>query len=563
MTTSTMERATDRQSSLRAWLTGSSVAIGLVYLAVVLLWDEGPFALTFDDAWYYFGIARNVAEGRGSTFDGINPTNGYHPLWLLVSVPVYAIGLDGMAAARALLAGQVVCYVAALVILAGTVSRLADGWPKLARSRRADDASGPAWCEATVVAAWVLFAGNPFVVKMFVNGLESGISVVLYALLLVRFAPPTPLRLADTTSRWRCGTGLLLLLIFLARTDAALLAGVLCLWAIFELRREPLRQALLPLAELFAPVLVGGFAYLALNTIAFDTPVQVSGLHKRAPLDGPRLVTFGVLAGLGVYVTVRAWRRVHTPSRSKGRGRFPRVTDLAVRTGWFGGFCFLLLGYYNALQTQQWLWYYAPLGAYALLLLPLAVSDFAESGLAEAPPTQTAARALAPVQAILLLPLVLALVLQVPVFTDPDLRSIQVANMQAGRWMDANLPDDAVAASWDAGVVGYFAGRPVVNLDGVVNSYEYYEASREGRIGPFLAARGITHVVNHGRDVDGEDPDVRMFLRSTFGDRVADDAEVVAAFPFAFSGVAVGAGGVQDGGDDLAVFVWSVPGAAR
>ena len=39
---------------------------------------------TRDDAYYYFKVAQNISEGHGSTFDGINLTNGYHPLWMLV-----------------------------------------------------------------------------------------------------------------------------------------------------------------------------------------------------------------------------------------------------------------------------------------------------------------------------------------------------------------------------------------------------------------------------------------------------------------------------------------------
>ncbi len=44
---------------------------------------------TRDDAYYYFKVAQNITEGNGSTFDGINPTNGYHPLWLIVCIPIF------------------------------------------------------------------------------------------------------------------------------------------------------------------------------------------------------------------------------------------------------------------------------------------------------------------------------------------------------------------------------------------------------------------------------------------------------------------------------------------
>ena len=46
---------------------------------------------TRDDAYYYFKVAQNISEGHGSTFDGIHPTNGYHPLWLLICIPIFAL----------------------------------------------------------------------------------------------------------------------------------------------------------------------------------------------------------------------------------------------------------------------------------------------------------------------------------------------------------------------------------------------------------------------------------------------------------------------------------------
>src|SRR5512139_3885588 len=46
---------------------------------------------TRDDAYYYFKVAQNISEGHGSTFDGINRTNGYHPLWMAICVPIFAL----------------------------------------------------------------------------------------------------------------------------------------------------------------------------------------------------------------------------------------------------------------------------------------------------------------------------------------------------------------------------------------------------------------------------------------------------------------------------------------
>lgn len=42
-----------------------------------------------DDAFYYYKVAQNVLMGHGFTFDQINLANGFHPLWMVVSLGVF------------------------------------------------------------------------------------------------------------------------------------------------------------------------------------------------------------------------------------------------------------------------------------------------------------------------------------------------------------------------------------------------------------------------------------------------------------------------------------------
>lgn len=44
-----------------------------------------------DDAFYYYKIAVNINEGRGITFDGVNITNGFQPLWMLICLPIFSL----------------------------------------------------------------------------------------------------------------------------------------------------------------------------------------------------------------------------------------------------------------------------------------------------------------------------------------------------------------------------------------------------------------------------------------------------------------------------------------
>ena len=77
-----------------------------------------------DDSFYYFQIARNLAEGKFSTFDGgITRTNGYHPLWLFLITPFYWI-FDKEAALFAIKAFEIM-LVAGGVALVAAAARLA------------------------------------------------------------------------------------------------------------------------------------------------------------------------------------------------------------------------------------------------------------------------------------------------------------------------------------------------------------------------------------------------------------------------------------------------------
>ena len=89
-----------------------------------------------------------------------------------------------------------------------------------------------------------------------------------------------------------------------------------------------------------------------------------------------------------------------------------------------------------------------------------------------------------------------------------DLNS-DIASYMGAQIMNRALPEGSVIGSWDAGVIGYFSRFPVVNLDGLVNSYDHLRA------GPTLHRRarssqqpealdlyrryGITHFANSRR----------------------------------------------------------------
>src|SRR6202041_2863493 len=73
------------------WPTIGVIALGIA--AQLYLVTRGfEYLLTHvmpDDAFFYFKIAENIVQGLGPTFDGLGATNGFHPLWLVILIPIF------------------------------------------------------------------------------------------------------------------------------------------------------------------------------------------------------------------------------------------------------------------------------------------------------------------------------------------------------------------------------------------------------------------------------------------------------------------------------------------
>jgi hypothetical protein len=72
-----------------------------------------------------------------------------------------------------------------------------------------------------------------------------------------------------------------------------------------------------------------------------------------------------------------------------------------------------------------------------------------------------------------------------------------VAGREAGEWVAANLPSDAILSMKDSGIFSYFAQRRVMNLDGVANSLEFANAVCQGRLEQFVRSHGVEYVAQH------------------------------------------------------------------
>lgn len=208
-----------------------------------------------DDFYYYLKVAQNVVAGRGSTFNGIVPTNGYHPLWELLVVALSLIS----SRPQAILGFQ------AVMIFLATVATFALSL-SLFKAQQVRILTGFA------LSLWVAM----YSLRTFIQGMEVTLTVPLVLGLIL---------LALNTDYWLAGFrqaflfGVLASCTVLSRLDSLILVGLIGCGLMLqpELRKRLGGAQVAGLAFGLLPVVL----YLLSNRVFFHTWLPVSGMAKQ------------------------------------------------------------------------------------------------------------------------------------------------------------------------------------------------------------------------------------------------------------------------------------------
>lgn len=180
-----------------------------------------------DDAYYYFKVAQNISEGYGSTFDGINLTNGYHPLWMLVCIPIFALArFDLILPLRILLVVIAILHAASSILIFRLVREYLS--------------------QPVAILAASFWSFNYYIHStVYEMGLETPITVFAVLLLIYKLSQFEKLwRRNEITKKHLAALALLSALAMFGRLDLVFFGFLVGIWVVF--RGTPIRF-LLPL----------------------------------------------------------------------------------------------------------------------------------------------------------------------------------------------------------------------------------------------------------------------------------------------------------------------------
>jgi len=471
---------TPPQTSGIAILGPLTVLLGSVLLLTVA-WRplDSLVGVTADDMYYYLEIARNLAQGRGATFDGVTPTNGWHPLWMTILV-----GLNVISGG----ASDLTVHLALSVVVLATAATGLLLW------KLVDRAVGP-WGALVATALWMF---HPWTGAISLSGVEAPLATLalVTSLYLSRDA---------NSNRGAWLLGFAMGLACLARTDSVLLCAVLGLATYgAALVRSPGATS-----KLMARCVAAGTITLApwwiwnllnFGRISQDSAraimmmnrgdwFQTHSLSELWPLvPGKLMVWFdglGRVAGLpGWLIVVFALVAIAAAVVLARRGSDPLLPVVI-------GTSLLAIGaFYSLVFWYQQKWYMLS----SLMLLACL------AGLAAGPLLSSLRRRMPKVPDLALGGLVLVLLAALCLPASSRLSKRGVYPWQRIYHLIATnldqLPPGSKVGAFNSGIYGYFGAPTVVNLDGGVNG-EVLEAMKAGRLLAYVRAEGITHIVDH------------------------------------------------------------------
>ena len=441
---------------------------------------------TPDDAAYFFKVAENIASGRGPTFDGINRTNGFQPLWTAILVPFNML-IRGTPETmmRIYFILQLVLFTSSWLIVYSLLSQFF--------TRKVSLISGMLYLN---VARYVL------------NGMESSLLVFMLAVLF--YYGWRKNILGSPKAGQAFGFGMALGLVVLSRLDMVfLMITVLALSSFRLIGNRSLRKHNF---KKTAAIFLGSFLvvgpYLMYNYITFGSVMPISGALKSSFPNISFAFYFGRLELLCLLISLGylVWfiKNHISSKRSSYELNYFRISMTVMSIT-------ILLHFLHSVLFMKWAvmgWHYFSYLPFLSIVLSEAIDYFSSRD------RFPGFRYLYWIGLVTILAFTGYKIYQKTL--TPIGKNWRVVSYNSAVWTRDNTPETAVFAMKDSGNFGYFCRRRVINLDGVVNNMDYQDVIRDKKLNEYFNNNGVQYLAQHAFHGPG---DKNIILQAFGGNR--------------------------------------------
>ncbi len=504
---------------------------------------------TTDDAFYYFKTAQNIGLGNDISFDGISRTNGFHPLWMMICVPIFLLANVDL-----------ILPLRIVVVLAGIMNAITVLliWRLFQQNKAAF---------AGVVAA-LFWAFSIRVHTITVTlGMESTVNA-LTVTLLIYMASQLDLKREQGSLREGdfLNLGITAIFTFLSRIDNGFVVLAVLLWALFkhfnslrapgETQWQTWKRRLKIALLLGLPVGITVGAYLGFNKLYFGTEMPVSGQIKRwwgtlpntvygFPVDNYKVfLTHLITPQINIGPFALATQTPHDIANLleglfKFSGdqktthrilvlissiilsaismifiafhwkRFIKLVDRFYLVPFFIGCLMQITSYKSTTYVESLYWYWVSEMVMIVLsggLLLDCVVAWVKSKVDNIRVYQAIGGL---VGLLLIIPYISYINNLAPYDVAPEFAEAYLGGAHA---LETYTEPGSTIGTTGGGIVAYFINdRTIINLDGLINSPEYFQRMRRGKTTEYFDSIGLDYVYGNIYMVTESDPYRRMF----------------------------------------------------
>lgn len=429
-----------------------------------------------DDAYYYFEVGKNISELGWPTFDGINATNGFHPVYMLVVSVVFELADGRFAPLR---------YIGLIT----TISMLITFFIVWAYLRKRFNRS----------VVWLSLLGVLYYINYMIKyGMETTVLLPLLALSLYLFAEWEIYNFETVSRNKLLVFGTVLGLVHIARLDAVLFS-LLAVIVIIHKNRDRLASNWRSLGYIIAPPTLTGFGYLLTNIYIFGHFSPASGKVKSMNAAGVNLNLIEMLSPLSNFnlldgVTLALLACVLLCMIIIFWSKYAQDYDFELTSQLVAVFTLAHLCYYLLFYASTWAgWYYYPYIFVAGFILPelLQIGYVRFSGCSWIDRVQ--------LERTIMLVVAISLLFFSGVYLPSDLDNQNdrgLNNYQLAQHTNQNYePTKTFAMGDTAGRFGYFSHNSVVHTEGLVNNHEFIQILRKNRLNQYLTQNDIDYII--------------------------------------------------------------------